>query len=129
MADDSAYGRTKVQGIKFPLKFYSGRVSLSNGDKHIRESIVQIIGTAKGEYLLKPTFGSDLPRRVFDTVNVMPLVRLDVKTAIEKFEKRVDVTSIEAQLSSAALGEVGIHIEYRLKGTQESNTLQFSLKG
>ena len=106
----------EIAGIKWPLTFVNGRVAVSRGEQHIRESILQIIGMNKGEHLMKPTLGSDINRRVFDTMDVAIMSRLDVEEAIEEWEPRVDLVGVRG--SQSPTGEVEILIEYIVRQSQ-----------
>lgn len=119
----------KISGIKFPLQFYAGRVATSDDEQHIKESIIQILATGKMEYLLKPDFGSNLNRRVFDPINVAVLVKIDIRDAIQKYEQRVKLTDVSANLSSSDVGIVGISIGFITRGKLESYKVNFSLGG
>jgi len=108
-----------ITGIKHPFRFHRGRVALSCNEQHLKESIMQIIGTAKGEYLMMPSFGSDVHRRVFDPVNVVALVDGDIHEAVRIWEPRVEILGVNARLEQSDLGTVGIEIEFRAKGQRE----------
>lgn len=117
-----------VKGIKFPLEFHAGRVVISEDVQHIKESVVQIIGTGKGEYVLKPDFGSNLSKRIFDPVNISGLVTIDIREALRKYEKRIKLTNVEATLSQAHLGQVNLAITFHLKGRSEPVDMNFALR-
>jgi len=87
-----------ITGIKYPFQFHRGRVALSQNGQHLKESIMQIIGTAKGEYLMMPSFGSGVHRRVFDPVNVVALVDGDIREAVRIWEPRVEIVKVEANI-------------------------------
>ena len=108
-----------ITGIKFPFGFKRGRVALSRNEQHLKESIMQIIGTAKGEYVMLPAFGSGVHRRVFDPVNVVALVDGDIREAIRIWEPRVEILKVSAGLEHSDLGTVGIAVEFRMKGQRE----------
>jgi phage baseplate assembly protein W len=86
------------RGIKFPFRFHAGSVVRSEGDQNIREAVSVLLGTAKGEYLYLPEYGADLRRRIFDSTNVVPLIKHDIQAAIARFEPRVEVVDIETEI-------------------------------
>lgn len=114
-----------ITGIKWPFKFQDGKVALSHDENHIVESIKQIISIGRGEYLMKPNFGCDIYQRVFDPVNVMALVTGDIKSALKKYEPRVDFVSVGADLSDSHLGVVTINLDVKIKGTD--NTMNINM--
>jgi phage baseplate assembly protein W len=113
--------------MKFPLQFYAGGVATSTGEKHVEESLIQIIGTELGEYLFRPDFGSRIGSRVFDPVNVAALVGIDIRDALRKYELRVKLISVVANLQDSNKGVVGIEVKYQMKGRAEIAKLNFSL--
>lgn len=110
-------------GIKWPLELYAGRVSVSQGTDHIKESVRQIIAIGKGEYLMKPEFGCDLNRRVFDPVNAVAMIDGDVREALRAFEPRVSVNDTSTDLSRAAEGIVGAVIGFTITGTGQADSV------
>lgn len=116
-----------ISGIKFPLQFYAGRVVVSGGQSHIKESVIQIIGTSKNEYLLKPNLGSRISERIFDSVNVAALVEVDIRDTLNRYEPRIDLVSTSANLSESSTGMVIILVRFRIKGQSEIVDLNFSL--
>jgi phage baseplate assembly protein W len=108
-----------ITGIKYPLGLHNGRVMLSTGEQHVKESIMQILGTGKGEYLMKPDFGSGLPARVFDPVNVMALAQGDVVEAIRIWEPRAEIRRVTANVDPNEQGVVTLSVEFTLKGQEQ----------
>lgn len=116
-----------ITGIKFPLSFQGGSVTNSSDRVHIEESIMQIIGTAKGEYLLKLDYGSRLSERIFDPINLAALVRIDINDAIRKYEHRVDLADVTVSVDNNNPGVVSILVGYTIKGQVEINQVSFLL--
>ena len=119
-----------ITGIKFPFQFSSGRVRTSNDNEHVSESVKQIVGTNKFEYLMKPTFGCDVHNRVFDPVNVISLINSDVRDAIKEWDSRVGINSIKAYLTNADIGSVNILLDFFVKSLgQGSSNAEISIGG
>lgn len=112
----------KLTGIKQPLQFAAGRLVLSHDDEHVKQSIITVLMIKKGEYLLNPAFGSDLYRRIFSPINLNALVRSDVKSALRKWERRINVNRVSASVDTANFGVVVIEVDY----TFLNNFLQMS---
>jgi phage baseplate assembly protein W len=89
-------------GLKFPFRFqsiYGGAevsAATSREHHHIKESILQILGTRLGERLMNPEFGSRLHDLVFEQNDevLKGLIRHYVIDAIKRWEKRVTVTAV-----------------------------------
>jgi len=110
-----------LSGPRFPLRFVNGRLSLSSGAEHVRHSVEQILSTRRGEYPLKPSFGCDLPKRVFGVHNVQALASLDVREALSQ-EPRAELVEVAAEYSGADKGGVGVvTVRARLRIAEEQS--------
>ena len=79
-------------GWAFPVTLDSdGRVAAVSDLGVINRSIELILGTAKGERLMRPDFGSDLFEFVFKPLNHSNKLGMAtaVKNALQKWEKRI----------------------------------------
>jgi phage baseplate assembly protein W len=113
-----------LAGLKYPFRFQSvsggAEVSsaTSRGHDHIRESILQILGTLPGERLMIPEFGSRLHDLVFEQNDevLKGLIRHYVIDAIKRWEKRVIVTSINFDDTPQKIDHnfLSIQISYRV---------------
>lgn len=116
-----------ITGIKYPFQFYSGRIATSTGEQHLKESILQLIGIQKGQYIFRPTIGSTLQSRVFDPVNTAPLCMVDIRDTIEKFETRVILDEIDVDLDEQDLGKSKIGIRFTPKGDSSPSEVSFDI--
>jgi hypothetical protein len=95
------------RGLKYPfrLKSVSGGTEISTATsrehEHIKESILQILGTRPGERFMNPEFGSKLNDLVFEQNDevLKGLIRHYVIDAIKKWEKRVIISGVFFELS------------------------------
>lgn len=131
---------SEIRGFRWPMKFVGGKVATSSGVQHLKENMAQIIMCSKGDYLMRPEFGSGLPERVFDQVSLLALVWTDVADALRIWERRVQLVDVQAgpvesagtfQLGAATTeaiqsGIVGIHIRFRERGADETVDLNLS---
>lgn len=131
---------SEIRGFRWPMKFVGGKVATSSGVQHLKENMAQIIMCLKGDYLMRPEFGSGLPERVFDQVSLLALVWTDVADALRIWERRVQLVDVQAgpvesagtfQLGAATTeaiqsGIVGIHIRFRERGADETVDLNLS---
>ena len=91
-----------VKGLRYPFRFQSVSggtqisASTSREHEHIRESILQILGTRIGERFMNPEFGSRLKDLVFEQNDevLKGLLRHYVIDAIKRWEKRVIITEV-----------------------------------
>ena len=107
-------------GWSFPVETDErGDLKLSEADKDIRESIRIILGTAKGERLMRPEFGCDIHKHVFSaaTPATQNLIESSVREALVQWEPRIDIESVEARTDDHEPTKVLIEIEYQVRTT------------
>lgn len=123
------------KGLKYPFQFQSvsGGTEVSAATtrehEHIRESILQILGTRQGERFMNPEFGSRLNDLVFEQNDevLKGLIRHYVVDAIRRWEKRVVITGVtfdDAQ-ENIDLNLLLAHISYRLIQSQVDGNLVY----
>jgi len=107
-------------GWSFPVETDErGDVELSSADEDIKESIRIILGTAKGERLMRPEFGCDIHKHVFSaaTPATLNLIESSVREALVRWEPRIDIESVEARTDDEEPTKVLIEIEYQVRTT------------
>lgn len=107
-------------GITFPLGLDSqGRISMNSLEDHVRQSILLILQTARGERVMRPEFGAGLHKHVFSPVTAAtaPLVAHEVKEALIRFEPRIEVLEVKVTDDAKRPGVLFIEINYRVRRT------------
>ncbi len=115
-------------GIAFPLRVDShGGLALSHQDQDVEEAIAVIIGTARGERPMRPEFGCGIHDYVFETIDARAVGRfeLEVRLALQRWEPRIDVLSVDVDTSVAERGELLIEILYSLRATNDVRNLVY----
>lgn len=116
------------RGWSFPVSVDTkGRTELSEAEADIRESIRIILGTAKGERVMRPEFGCDIHDYVFATVNMttVNLIETSVTEALLRWEPRIEVRRIGVSTEAIDSGRVEIEIEYRVRSTNNEYNLVY----
>src|SRR3954452_23556934 len=116
------------RGIAFPLgRDASGRLALVSGAARGERSIRRILATYPGERPMRPEFGSTIADYVFAPADATTAGRLAhaVRTALERWEPRIDVEDVLVHLDGAEHGVLHIEIVYRLRGTNDPRNLVF----
>ena len=105
------------QGLRFPLEVVGGRLALSRGERKIEESIRLILGTARGERLMRPDFGCGVHDLVFAPGSNATQTRVTdaVRQALVLHEPRIDVLDIGAASPDGAPNLLLISIAYRIR--------------
>lgn len=114
------------RGWRFPITMDErGGLALSEYEEKVRESILIILGTAKGERVMRPEFGCDIHAFVFSVINTstLTLIQSAVKEALLRWEPRIEVLGVETSTEKIDDGILSIQIEYKVRAT---NT-QFNL--
>lgn len=119
----SAEGRAFLgAGLAFPLALTAdGRFAMNGFDDHVRQSVLLILGTARGERVMRPEFGAALPEMAFAplTAATAAQVEHEVRDALTRGEPRIDVTAVTATACPDGDGgaRLDIHVEYVVRRT------------
>lgn len=115
-------------GTAFPpaLDATTHGVARAQYETSVRQSILIILGTAKGERVMRPDFGCGIHDLVFATLSAATIGRVDreVHEALLRLEPRIDVTSVK--VTPDASGSVLlIDIEYEVRATNTAFNLVY----
>jgi phage baseplate assembly protein W len=117
------------RGWKFPIQVdeTTGRIMMSEFEEDIAESIRIIIGTAKGERMMRPKFGSGMHTFLFGLTDstTISLLESNVKESITEWEARVRDVEVEAVLDKNQLGKLVVTIKYIVRTTNNMHNLVF----
>lgn len=96
-----------------------GNITLAAYEEDVRQAILIILGTAKGERVMRPDFGAGLKTLVFEPINTttMALVKVRVQEALTEWEPRIDQVTVTVSAAERALGQLQIGISYRIRST------------
>ena len=114
---------TKVhlgRGWNFPVEpDASGSLGYMADEQKIQQAILVILGTAQGERVMRPEFGSGLRDLVFAplTSSTKTLVAGAITDALVKWEPRVDVLGVTADEQASDDGTLVVNVEYRVRAT------------
>lgn len=106
------------RGWQFPIKpDAEGRLNYVSGDEEIRQSVWLIVTTAQRERVMCEEFGCGLYDLVFDanTAGLRGLVEQNIRTALTRWEPRIDVLGVRAESPPEQRNLLLIHIDYRVR--------------
>ena len=115
-------------GWKFPVQATpAGRIALSQYEEDIKEAIWIILGTAKGERVMRPDFGCGIHDLVFSPINTatLTLVENSVREALTVYEPRIELIQVKASAERAAEGKLLVSIDYRVRSTNNRFNLVY----
>lgn len=115
-------------GWRFPLQVTpAGKIASSGYERRIEEAIYLILGTAKGERVTVPEFGCGIHDLVFAPNNpsTLSLVIQSVRDALTRFEKRIDLLSVDVETSPEQPNLILIRINYRIRANNSIGNLVY----
>jgi phage baseplate assembly protein W len=115
-------------GIGFPFK--KGSTSFPNqatDNDLIKQALIQLIMTQRGERVMRPDYGTDAWKFVFEDNNTTlgTLMRTEVARAVTTNERRVVLVGVGVDRDNA--GSVILTIQYVIPQTSQSQTVQVPL--
>ena len=122
-------------GWSFPLEVVmpgehdnakAGELRIAEYEESVRQSIWLILGTSKGERVMRPDFGCGIYDLVFETNSASAAGRIEeeVRNALLFFEPRIDV--LEVRVENDGRGEVlMISIDYQIRATDNMFNLVY----
>lgn len=116
------------RGWAFPVGLTAGGdVRTAADEQTVEESIRVIIGTAKGERVMRPDFGCGIHDYVFETVdaNTLALVQESVEEALVEFEPRIAVEDVTASTEDIAEGVLRIELAYRIRSSNTRRNMVY----
>lgn len=117
------------RGWAYPVLFdpVTGTVAISEYEADIRQSIMIILGTARGERVMRPDFGCGIHELVFEVMDVATLTRIEaaVNEAMTKYEARIEVLSVTVDPTEAPNGILLIQFEYRVRRTNQIGNMVY----
>jgi phage baseplate assembly protein W len=103
-----------------------GRTAGMDGDDHIRDMIEQVLFTAPGERVNRPTFGSGLRQLVFapNSPELAAATQFAVQGALQQWLG--DVIAIEAVTAESEDSTLRVQVQYVVRRTQQRKVAEFS---
>ena len=106
-----------------------GDLDTVSGSAAVRQAIVLLISTSPGERVMRPDYGCSLNRLVFapcdDTTAGLAIHY--VRTALQRWEPRIELRSVEARAEPGHAARLEIAVEYRVRASLDHERLVYSL--
>jgi len=115
-------------GLAFPLQVdRRGGIALARDETDIEQAIELILGTAPGERPMRPEFGCGVHDFVFDSIDATTIGKMElaIRAALDRWEPRVFVETVEFNLDEVADGRLIIDIGYRVRVTNTMRNLVY----
>ena len=110
----------KDLNITFKKHPVTNDVVVSKDASAIKQAIVNLLLTNKGERLMNPTYGSDIRKYLFEPLDYGTsfLIKGNIESTISKFEPRISVLRISCKPNYDDNG-FDVEMTYRIQGTDD----------
>ena len=113
--------------IDYPFRIDGrGRTARTDGDEHIRDLIEQVLFTAPGERVNRPTFGTGLRQLVFAPASpeLATATQVLVQGALQQWlSEAIEVASVEVTVEESVLS---VTVQYVVRRNQEPQVARFT---
>ena len=116
------------QGWKFPVGVGpTWQIEMSKYETDIQEAIWIILGTSKGERVMRQDFGCGIHDFVFATINTTTtgMIAASVREALTMWEPRMEIIGVDVSTDRADEGKLLISIDYRVIRTNNEFNLVY----
>ncbi|MFL6337412.1 MAG: GPW/gp25 family protein [Pyrinomonadaceae bacterium] len=108
------------RGWQFPVALDDGgALAVAEYEESVRQSIWVILGTAKGERMMRPDFGCGIYELVFgvNSSNTAAEAAEEVRDALVSFEPRIDVLGVEVTEGGDDGEVLYVSLDYQIRAT------------
>ena len=107
----------------------AGGIAMVEEQASVRQAIFMLLSTVPGERVMRPEYGCYLYQLIFspndDTTAGLAIYY--VQRAIELWEPRIDIMTLDAGRNPESADRLDVTLEYRLRATQQVDLLTFSV--
>ncbi len=110
-----------------PCTAPDGSTLTAKYEQDVEQAIRIIIGTDRGERVMRPDFGAGLRSFVFGPLNQTTIrqVQTRVQEALVTWEPRIDVESVTVRIDASERSKLEITVLYRIRSTNSRNNLVY----
>jgi len=89
--------KNKAIGVSIPFNGGGVFKSTFSTKDQIKSNLINLLLTYKGERVLNPQFGADLPRLLFEPINNETLLKIEnqIVTSVSTYIPEITITNIE----------------------------------
>jgi hypothetical protein len=105
----------------------TGLTATAAYEEDVKQSLMIILTTARGERVMRPDFGCGIYDLAFAVIDTATLTRVEseVRTSIQKYEPRVELVDVVIDPSQAADGLLNIAVYYRVRTTNQVDNMVY----
>jgi phage baseplate assembly protein W len=114
-------------GWAFPVCLDGDEPGLAQYENDVREAILIILSTNYGERVMRPDFGAGLSNFVFEPASTQTMQRIKKRVTDEltNWEARIDVLSVDVEVSGDTANCLLITLRYRVRATNAQFNLVY----
>ena len=96
-------------------------------ERNVRESIIIILSTARGERVMRPDFGCGIHELLFaaNSAATRAMAAHEVEEALRSWEPRIEVLAVDAATADDAEQIILVAVEYRVRKTDNRFNLVY----
>jgi len=105
----------------------TGKVAFAEYEDDIRQAVLIILETARGERVMRPDFGCGIHDLVFESLDSTTLqrIRSEVEDTLRRYEARIDVRRVNVDEAATIEGKLLVEVEYRVRKTNQLGNIVF----
>jgi uncharacterized protein len=105
----------------------TGRVDMVEGAAAVRQSLLLLLSTRPGERVMRPTYGCNLHRLVFEPndATTAGMAIHYVRQAVQRWEPRVEILHLDAGPHPEDPSRLDIVLEYRVRVVRITDRILF----
>lgn len=115
-------------GWAFPVaRDEAGRLAQARHEDSVRQGMLLVLSTAKGERLMRPDFGCDIHELLFapNDATTRGMAESAVRESLQQWEPRIDVLRVAARSDAAEPERLLVEVDYRVRRTDSRFNLVF----
>lgn len=130
MDHDDVLGKDFLgKGWAFPVGITraEGLIEPVSHEQDIQQSIRIILGTSKGERVMRPGFGCGIHDLAFAAISaqIIGAIGSTVREALREFEARIEVINVRVGTQNLDLGHLDVDIDYKVRATNQPGNLVY----
>ena len=97
----------------------NGQIQVAKYEEAVRQSIFMILGTAKGERVMRPNFGCGIHDKVFapNSSGTLGQIISDVRDALIEWEPRIDILDVDTIPDPQKPNMILVQVNYQVRTT------------
>jgi phage baseplate assembly protein W len=115
-------------GWAFQPAFVKGHgIRMASGEEDIEQSLEILLSTTPGERIYNFEYGCNIRRWMFEDMDLSAkaLIAEEIRSAILRFEPRIDVEKVDVEIKNPLEGILWINIEYSVRQTNSRSNKVF----